>query len=220
MKNGGAVGAPGLPEWGALPIPKKLLAKGVRDMVRISDARMSGTSFGTCILHVSPEAARGGPLALVRGRRPHRARHRPARRLDLLVEPDELARRRGAWTPPAPFFSRGYGRSVRRARHVGGSGLRLRFPACRRADAGTENLLRLRRPMHDVRCRRSSTSCASLDRDPRHGPVAARAHAHLHVWRRAPAGIAAAARRACLHDARGLGARGHARAGPRACRQN
>ncbi|ANY84044.1 dihydroxy-acid dehydratase (plasmid) [Microvirga ossetica] len=115
MKNGGAVGAPGLPEWGALPIPKKLLAKGVRDMVRISDARMSGTSFGTCILHVSPEAARGGPLALVQDGDLIEL-DIPARRIELCVDADELARRRDAWTPPAPFFSRGYGRLF--AEHV------------------------------------------------------------------------------------------------------
>ena len=115
MKNGGAVGAPGLPEWGALPIPKKLLAKGVRDMVRISDARMSGTSFGTCILHVSPEAARGGPLALVRDGDLIEL-DIPARRIELHVDADELARRREAWMPPAPFFSRGYGRLF--AEHV------------------------------------------------------------------------------------------------------
>jgi dihydroxy-acid dehydratase len=115
MKNGGAVGAPGLPEWGALPIPKKLLAKGVRDMVRISDARMSGTSFGTCVLHVSPEAARGGPLALVRDGDLIEL-DIPARRIELHVTAAELARRREEWAPPAPFFTRGYGRLF--AEHV------------------------------------------------------------------------------------------------------
>lgn len=115
MKNGGPVGAPGLPEWGALPIPKKLLAKGIRDMVRISDARMSGTSFGTCILHVSPESARGGPLALVQDGDLIEL-DVPGRRIDLLVEADELARRRAAWNPPEPFFQRGYGRLY--AQHV------------------------------------------------------------------------------------------------------
>src|SRR4030095_15620600 len=65
LKSAGPIGAPGMPEWGQLPIPKKLLARGVRDMVRISDARMSGTSYGACVLHVAPEAAVGGPLALV-----------------------------------------------------------------------------------------------------------------------------------------------------------
>ena len=109
MRNGGPVGAPGLPEWGALPIPKKLLTRGVRDMVRISDARMSGTSFGTCVLHVAPEAARGGPLALVRDGDIIEL-DVPGRRLDLLVDPDELARRRATWKPPEPFFQRGYGK--------------------------------------------------------------------------------------------------------------
>jgi dihydroxy-acid dehydratase len=109
MRNGGPVGAPGLPEWGALPIPKKLLTRGVRDMVRISDARMSGTSFGTCVLHVAPEAARGGPLALVRDGDIIEL-DVPGRRLDLLVDPDELARRRASWKPPEPFFQRGYGK--------------------------------------------------------------------------------------------------------------
>ena len=66
LTNAGPIGAPGMPEWGMLPIPKKLLQQGVRDMVRISDARMSGTSYGTCVLHVAPEAAVGGPLALLR----------------------------------------------------------------------------------------------------------------------------------------------------------
>src|SRR3546814_18479872 len=66
LKNGGPLGAPGMPEWGQLPIPKKLLRAGVRDMLRISDARMSGTSYGACVLHVCPESAVGGPLALVR----------------------------------------------------------------------------------------------------------------------------------------------------------
>ena len=66
LQNAGPIGAPGMPEWGMLPIPKKLLQQGVRDMVRISDARMCGTSYGTCVLHVAPEAAIGGPLALVR----------------------------------------------------------------------------------------------------------------------------------------------------------
>ncbi len=115
LKNAGAVGAPGLPEWGALPVPKKLLAKGVRDMVRISDSRMSGTSFGTCVLHVSPEAARGGPLALVENGDLIEL-DMTGRRLDLLVEPAELDRRRGAFKPPPPFFTRGYGRLF--AEHV------------------------------------------------------------------------------------------------------
>ena len=108
LKNAGPLGGPGMPEWGQLPIPKKLLKQGVRDMVRISDARMSGTSFGACVLHVAPESFIGGPLALVRtGDRI--SLDIPARRLDLLVDDAELARRRAAWMPPAPRYLRGYG---------------------------------------------------------------------------------------------------------------
>ncbi len=107
LKNGGPVGGPGMPEWGMLPIPKKLLKQGVRDMVRISDARMSGTSYGACILHVSPEAAVGGPLAFVQTGDLIEV-DVDSRRLDLLVEPEELARRRAAWTPPEPRHSHGY----------------------------------------------------------------------------------------------------------------
>lgn len=108
LQNAGPVGAPGMPEAGMLPIPKKLLAQGVRDMVRISDCRMSGTAFGTVVLHVAPEAAVGGPLALVRtGDRI--CIDVEARRLDLLVDDAELARRRAAWRPPAPAYQRGYG---------------------------------------------------------------------------------------------------------------
>jgi dihydroxy-acid dehydratase len=106
LQNGGPVGAPGMPEAGALPIPKKLA--GVKDMVRISDARMSGTAFGTVVLHVSPEAAAGGPLGLVRsGDRIALSVER--RRLDLLVDERELERRRGEFRPPVPP-ARGYER--------------------------------------------------------------------------------------------------------------
>ena len=108
LKNAGPVGGPGMPEWGMLPIPKKLLKQGVRDMLRLSDARMSGTSYGACILHVSPEAAVGGPLALVRTGDIIEV-DVDARRLDLAVPAEELDRRRAAWKPkPAP--ARGYGR--------------------------------------------------------------------------------------------------------------
>jgi dihydroxy-acid dehydratase len=109
MKNAGPVGGPGMPEWGMLPLPRKLLQKGVRDMVRISDARMSGTAFGTVVLHVAPEAAVGGPLALVRNG-DQIAIDVAARRLDLLVDPRELERRRKAWKAPARTYDRGYGR--------------------------------------------------------------------------------------------------------------
>jgi len=115
LQNAGPVGAPGMPEWGQLPIPKKLLQQGVRDMVRISDARMSGTSYGACVLHVSPEAAIGGPLGLVRdGDRI--LLDVPNRRLDLLVSADELARRRAAWVAPKlPGGDRGYVALYRRS---------------------------------------------------------------------------------------------------------
>lgn len=115
LKNAGPLGAPGMPEWGQLPIPKKLLAKGVRDMVRISDARMSGTSYGACVLHVAPEAAVGGPLALVRDGDVVEL-DIPGRTLTLRVGDEELARRRAAWTPKPPPYPRGYGAMF--ARHV------------------------------------------------------------------------------------------------------
>jgi len=109
LKHVGPKGAPGMPEWGAAPVPAHLLKKGVKDMVRISDARMSGTSYGTVVLHVAPESAVGGPLALVRDGDEIEL-NVPNRTLTLHVSDDELARRRAAWTPPAPHFTRGYGR--------------------------------------------------------------------------------------------------------------
>ena len=108
LKHAGPLGAPGMPEWGQLPIPKKLLARGVRDMVRISDARMSGTSYGACVLHVAPESFVGGPLALVQDGDLIEL-DVPARRLTLHVDDAELARRRAAWRTPAPKYRRGYG---------------------------------------------------------------------------------------------------------------
>jgi dihydroxy-acid dehydratase len=108
LKHAGPQGAPGMPEWGQLPIPKKLLAQGVRDMLRISDARMSGTSYGACVLHVAPESYVGGPLALVRDG-DMIALDVAARRLQLEVGEAELARRRAAWRRPEPHFSRGFG---------------------------------------------------------------------------------------------------------------
>jgi dihydroxy-acid dehydratase len=108
LRNAGPLGGPGMPEWGMLPIPKKLLKQGVRDMVRISDARMSGTSYGACVLHVAPESFVGGPLALVRSGDPVEL-DVAARRLDLKVSETELARRRAAWQAPAPKYRRGYG---------------------------------------------------------------------------------------------------------------
>src|SRR5881396_293711 len=109
LKHAGPKGAPGMPEWGAAPIPARLLKQGVKDMVRISDARMSGTSYGTVVLHVAPEAAIGGPLALVRDGDEIEL-DVPKRTLTLRVSGEELARRRAAWKPPAPHFSGGYGR--------------------------------------------------------------------------------------------------------------
>ena len=109
MQNAGPLGAPGMPEWGQLPIPKKLLKKGVRDMVRISDARMSGTSYGTCVLHVSPEAFVGGPLALVRDGDLIEL-DVAARKLELKVSAGELAQRRAAWRPRPSHYTRGYGK--------------------------------------------------------------------------------------------------------------
>ncbi len=108
LKHGGPLGGPGMPEWGQLPIPQKLLEQGVRDMVRISDARMSGTSYGTCVLHVSPESFIGGPLALVEDGDVIRL-DVMGRTLDLLVDDAELARRRAAWKPPKPIYPRGFG---------------------------------------------------------------------------------------------------------------
>jgi dihydroxy-acid dehydratase len=108
LQNAGPLGAPGMPEWGQLPIPKKILEQGVRDMVRISDARMSGTSYGACVLHVAPESYVGGPLAFVRDGDLIEL-DVAARRLELKVGDAELARRRAAWKKPAPRFERGYG---------------------------------------------------------------------------------------------------------------
>ncbi|WP_377272366.1 L-arabinonate dehydratase [Peterkaempfera sp. SMS 1(5)a] len=108
LRGAGPKGGPGMPEYGMLPIPKRLLAQGVQDMVRISDARMSGTSYGACVLHIAPESHVGGPLALVRDGDPITL-DVPARRLHLEVGEQELARRRAEWRAPEPRFERGYG---------------------------------------------------------------------------------------------------------------
>ncbi|GGX13526.1 L-arabinonate dehydratase [Streptomyces chryseus] len=108
LRNAGPKGGPGMPEYGMLPIPDHLLKEGVRDMVRISDARMSGTSYGTCVLHVAPESYVGGPLALVRTGDTI-SLDVPARSLRLDVPDDELERRRAAWSPPPAKYERGYG---------------------------------------------------------------------------------------------------------------
>lgn len=109
LQNAGPVGGPGMPEVGNLPIPKKLLKQGVRDMVRISDARMSGTAFGTIVLHVAPESAVGGPLSLARTGDVIEL-DVPGRRLELRVDQEELNRRRAEWQRPQPAYRRGYGR--------------------------------------------------------------------------------------------------------------
>jgi dihydroxyacid dehydratase/phosphogluconate dehydratase len=108
LQSAGPLGAPGMPEWGQLPIPKKLLEQGVRDMVRISDARMSGTSYGACVLHVAPESHVGGPLAFVRDGDLIEL-DVPARTLTLRVSDEELARRKASWQPPRRKYERGYG---------------------------------------------------------------------------------------------------------------
>ena len=115
LRNAGPRGAPGMPEWGMLPIPDRLLKRGVRDMVRVSDARMSGTSYGTCVLHVAPESFVGGPLALVESGDLIEL-DVPGRRLDLRVSERELNRRRREWKPPADRYGRGYGAMF--SRHV------------------------------------------------------------------------------------------------------
>ena len=108
LQHAGPLGAPGMPEWGQLPIPRKLLEQGVRDMVRISDARMSGTSYGACVLHIAPESFVGGPLALVRDG-DMIVLDVAGRRLQLDVDDAELARRRATWQRPPAHFARGFG---------------------------------------------------------------------------------------------------------------
>ncbi|WAP66958.1 L-arabinonate dehydratase [Jiella pelagia] len=108
LRNAGPLGGPGFPEWGMLPIPKALIKQGHRDMLRISDARMSGTSYGACVLHVAPESFIGGPLALLKNGDIVRL-DLPNRRLDMLVDEAELERRKAEWTPPEPRFQRGWG---------------------------------------------------------------------------------------------------------------
>ncbi len=116
LQNGGPKGGPGMPEWGMLPIPRKLVKAGVRDMLRISDARMSGTSYGACILHVTPESFVGGPLALVKTGDEIEVDVK-GRRIHLHVSDEEMARRRAAWKPLPPRYDRGFGRMYQE--HVG-----------------------------------------------------------------------------------------------------
>ena len=108
LRNAGPQGGPGMPEWGMLPMPKKLLKMGLRDMLRLSDARMSGTSYGACVLHVAPESYIGGPLALLRTG-DIVSIDVDARTINMDVPEEELARRRAAWVAPPPRFERGYG---------------------------------------------------------------------------------------------------------------
>ncbi|WP_082173190.1 L-arabinonate dehydratase [Methylobacterium platani] len=115
LRNAGPQGGPGMPEWGMLPMPKKLLRQGHRDMLRLSDARMSGTSYGACVLHVAPESFIGGPLALLRTGDIVSV-DVEARSIRMEVSDEELAQRRAAWTPPAPRYERGYG--VMFSRHI------------------------------------------------------------------------------------------------------
>ncbi len=111
LRNAGPLGGPGMPEWGMMPLPKKLLKQGVRDMMRVSDARMSGTSYGTCVLHVAPESWIGGPLALIRTG-DIITLDVAAKRIDVALSEEELAERRAAWIAPPPKFKRGYGKLV------------------------------------------------------------------------------------------------------------
>jgi dihydroxy-acid dehydratase len=108
LQNAGPLGGPGMPEWGMLPIPKKLLKRGVRDMVRISDARMSGTSYGACVLHVAPESYVGGPLAFARDGDLIEL-DAPNRKLNLRISEEELAKRRAEWVKPERRYERGFG---------------------------------------------------------------------------------------------------------------
>ncbi|MCJ7870926.1 L-arabinonate dehydratase [Phaeobacter sp. J2-8] len=116
LRNAGPQGGPGMPEWGMLPIPKALIKQGHRDMLRISDARMSGTSYGACVLHVAPESFVGGPLALLKTGDIVRL-DLEGRRLDMLVDETEIAARRAAWSPPERRFERGWGWMF--SQHVG-----------------------------------------------------------------------------------------------------
>ena len=108
LRNAGPRGGPGMPEWGQLPIPRRLLEKGVTDMVRVSDARMSGTAFGTVVLHVAPEAAAGGPLRAVRTGDPI-VLDVDEQRLDLDIPASEVGRRLAELVPEEPAYRRGYG---------------------------------------------------------------------------------------------------------------
>jgi dihydroxy-acid dehydratase len=135
LRHAGPQGGPGMPEYGMLPIPDKLLRQGVRDMVRISDASMSGTSYGTCVLHVAPESFVGGPLALVNDG-DLITLDVAGRRLQLEVTDEELDRRRAEWTPPPKMFERGYGALY--AEHIGQADEGCDFDFLARAGAAVE----------------------------------------------------------------------------------
>ena len=109
LQNAGPKGVPGFPEWGSIPVPRKLLQQGITDLVRISDSRMSGTAFGTVVLHVAPEAAAGGTLALVKDGDEIEL-NVDERRIQLLVDDQELAKRKATWQPPTSKHLRGYPR--------------------------------------------------------------------------------------------------------------
>ncbi len=134
LKNAGPKGGPGMPEWGMLPIPKRLLGQGVRDMIRISDGRMSGTSYGACILHVAPESFVGGPLNFVQTGDEIEI-DVDKRSIHLHVSDAEMARRKAAWKQPPPQISARLRRDVLRAHRPGRPGLRLRFPPGQGCDA-------------------------------------------------------------------------------------
>ena len=106
LQNAGPLGGPGMPEWGMLPIPKKLLVRGVRDMVRISDGRMSGTAYGTVVLHVAPEAANGGPIAAV-AEGDIIVFDIPSRQLNVELSVADIQKRLASWKPPKPRYSSG-----------------------------------------------------------------------------------------------------------------
>ena len=146
LKNCGPKGYPGMAEVGNMPLPPKLLQKGVRDMVRISDARMSGTAYGTVVLHTSPESAAGGPLALVRNGDMIEL-DVAGRRLQLDVAEAELERRRAAWTPPPPAHDRRLSEALHRSRAAGRPGRRSRFSG------------RLARSGHPARSRTDGRRC-------------------------------------------------------------
>ena len=142
LQHAGPLGGPGMPEWGMLPIPKKLLQAGVRDMVRISDARMSGTSYGTCVLHVAPESFVGGPLAFVRDGDMIEL-NVPERRLTLHVATRNWPRDAPRWTAPGRCSTARVRQAARAARAAGGPGMRLRLPAGGRRDTGAGDSLRV-----------------------------------------------------------------------------